>query len=87
MKFLYRKVNADLERLGDWFDSNSLTLNVEKSKFIIFRNKTKGLPLNSAVRLAGKELGLVQNKRPRSVTYVASVMFLVASYCFTFENR
>ena len=61
LKFLYRKVNADLERLGDWFDSNSLTLNVEKSKFIIFRNKTKGLPFNGAVRLAGKELERVSN--------------------------
>ena len=68
LKFLFKKVNADLERLSDWFDGNSLTLNVEKSKFIIFRNKTKGLPHNGQIRLAGKELERVSNIKFLGIT-------------------
>ena len=30
---------------------------------------------------------LVQKKRPKSVTFIVSVMFFTASYCFTFENK
>ena len=68
LKFLFKKVNADLERLGDWFDSNSLTLNVDKSKFIVFRNRGKALLHNGSIRLAGKELERVNKIKFLGVT-------------------
>ena len=36
---------------------------------------------------AGFTNGLVQKKGCKSVTFVASVMFLAASYCLNFENK
>ena len=49
LKYLYKKVNADLKRLGDWFASNSLTLNLDKSKYIIFKPKRKEIDHNAII--------------------------------------
>ena len=39
LKVLYKNVNEDLRLLGSWFNGNSLALNIEKSRYIIFRSK------------------------------------------------
>jgi hypothetical protein len=36
---LFMKVNQELEKAADWFCANKLTLNVSKTKYLIFRNK------------------------------------------------
>ena len=51
LKFLYHKVNEDLKLVTDWFDSNSLTLNAEKTKYILFRSKRKEVNYNGVIRL------------------------------------
>ena len=54
LKFLYRKVNADLRKLSKWFDSNSLTLNVDKSKYILFHPRRKEINYNGVIELGGE---------------------------------
>ena len=54
LRFLYKKVNADLKQLSNWFDSNSLTLNLDKSKYILFRPKRKEINYNGEIELGGK---------------------------------
>lgn len=61
LKYLYKKVNADLEKLGDWFASNSLTLNADKTKFIIFKPKRKQIGYNGIIKLAGKKIERVKH--------------------------
>jgi hypothetical protein len=58
LKFLFRKINEDLKSLSDWFDSNSLTLNVEKSKYILFRSKRKEIDHSgiAKIKLGDKEV-------------------------------
>ena len=56
LKFLYCKVNEDLKLLSDWFNSNSLTLNVEKSKYILFRSKRKEINFNGIITLGRREI-------------------------------
>ena len=56
LRFLYHKINTDLRTLSQWFNSNSLTLNVEKSKFIIFRSKRKKISWNGKLELNGKNI-------------------------------
>ena len=52
IKFLFKKkVNEDLKRLNLWFVSNSLSLNVEKSNYILFRMKSK----KTRLRLGAKK--------------------------------
>jgi len=63
LKFLYKKVNADLMNLSKWFDSNSLTLNVEKSKYILFRPKSKAVNYNGKIEICGIQIDKVQNAR------------------------
>ena len=36
---LFETVNAELQKAAKWFQSNRLTLNVSKTKFILFRKK------------------------------------------------
>jgi hypothetical protein len=36
---LFSKVNQELEKAADWFCANKLTLNVSKTKYLIFRSK------------------------------------------------
>jgi len=61
LKFLYRKVNEDLRTLSSWFDSNSLTLNVEKSKYILFRSKKKLPNYIGSLKLSGKNICRVKD--------------------------
>lgn len=68
LKFLYRKINEDLKQLGDWFDSNSLTLNADKSKYILFRTKRKEINYTGKIVLGGKEINRVQHIKFLGVT-------------------
>ena len=61
LKFLYCKINEDLKCLSDWFDSNSLTLNIDKSKNILFCSKRKEVNYTGAIKLSGKEISRVKS--------------------------
>ena len=37
---LFQKANAELNKANIWFQANKLTLNVSKTKFILFRKKS-----------------------------------------------
>ena len=41
IKHLFTVVNNDLVNIKDWFTSNMLSLNVEKSKYLFFHNPNK----------------------------------------------
>ena len=41
LKFLYRKMNDDLNRLTLWFNKNNLSLNIGKSYAVLFKTRTK----------------------------------------------
>ena len=38
---LYQQANKELDKLADWFKANKLTLNISKTKYMIFKNKSK----------------------------------------------
>ena len=37
---LYKQTNMELDNLADWFKANKLTLNISKTKYMIFRDKS-----------------------------------------------
>ena len=43
LKDLFKLANLELEKASDWFKANKLTLNVSKTKYILFRKKTNKL--------------------------------------------
>ena len=47
--------NCELEKASVWFQCNKLTLNVSKTKFIIFRNRSMKLPQEDIVLKIGTE--------------------------------
>ena len=38
-------INAELAKLSIWFEVNQLSLNISKSKFIVFRSTSKQIPI------------------------------------------
>ena len=41
LKALIDDVNAELEKVINWLNANQLSLNIDKTHFILFRNKVK----------------------------------------------
>ena len=41
LKALIDDVNAELEKVINWLNANKLSLNIDKTHFILFRNKGK----------------------------------------------
>ena len=39
LSLLYEMANKELDKLADWFKANKLTLNISKTKYILFRDK------------------------------------------------
>ena len=61
LKFLYKKVNEDLRSLSSLFNGNSLTLNIEKSRYIIFRSKRNQVNYNGKLDLNGQTIPQVKS--------------------------
>ena len=61
---LYEIMNNELNKVAIWFTANRLTLNVDKSNFILFKSLGKGrqLELNS-LTIAGKAINQVPSAR------------------------
>ena len=54
-KSLFNKANVELCKLADWFKANKLTLNVSKTKYIIFRDKSNVLDFSDLNLFIDKE--------------------------------
>jgi len=48
---LFKIVNEELSLVADWFSANRLTLNLEKTNFIIFKSHRKSMPLANQMSL------------------------------------
>ena len=48
---LFKTVNEELSLVADWFCANRLTLNLEKTNFIIFKSHRKSMPLANQMSL------------------------------------
>jgi len=51
---LQQIVNSELEDISKWFILNKLSLNIEKTKFIIFRTASKMIQIDPIVSINGK---------------------------------
>lgn len=56
LKTLISNANIELEKAAKWFQVNKLTLNVSKTKYLIFRNKSMPLDENACKLKIGNEL-------------------------------
>ena len=43
LKIIYDFANLELSKIADWFKVNKLTLNASKTKYVLFKKKTKFL--------------------------------------------
>ena len=59
LRELYNMANQELIKPCDWFKANKLTLNVSKTKYILFRSKTQeGLDSQLDIKTIFKFLGI-----------------------------
>ena len=56
LKILNKLLNIDLENLTNWLNANKISLNVSKTKLIVFKPKWKPLDFNMKIKLNGKRL-------------------------------
>ena len=54
---LFYHANIELTKLADWFKANKLTLNISKTKYMLFRKKTTNIDFsNLKLLIEGKEI-------------------------------
>ena len=63
LTFLYRKMNSDLSRLSQWFKNNSLSLNIDKSNYILFKTKNKVSICNETIHMDGRQIKKVDSTK------------------------
>ena len=57
LKSLCNKINYDLKKLTDWLNGNRISLNTDKTEFVIFRKPRKKINFNNVkIKLNGKRL-------------------------------
>ena len=47
-------INIDLKNLTKWFNASKISLNVSKTKMVLFRSKRKSMNFNLKIKLNGK---------------------------------
>ena len=60
---LNKLVNTDMKNLANWLNSNKISLNVQKTELVIFKNKRKILENPIKITLSGKRLYPTNNVR------------------------
>ena len=56
LKLICKKVNYDLKGITDWLNANRISLNVNKTEFVIFRSPRKPIDSEINIKLNGKHL-------------------------------
>ena len=55
MAELYNKANVELAKAANWFAANKLTLNIKKTKYILFRPKTTKIDFTNLILRIGNQ--------------------------------
>ena len=53
---LNKYVNLDMKNLNDWLNANKISLNVQKTKFVIFKHQRKKIDSEVKIKLRRKRL-------------------------------
>ena len=56
VKNLNKLVNNDMKQMNNWFKPNKISINVEKTKLVIFKSPRKVLSDEIKIKLTGKRL-------------------------------
>ena len=87
LKDLFINANKELEKASEWFTSNKLTLNVSKTKFIIFKPKNcRENPNNFTLKIGNESIERIGEDLPlKSFKFVGLVIDenLSWKYCRT----
>ena len=57
---LVKMVNRELKQLKKWLDTNKLSLNIDKTNYIIFHSKSKKLPSEPLIKIGKKHIKRVK---------------------------
>ena len=63
LKALINNVNTELLKVMDWLNANKLSLNIDKTHFIIFKNKSKKITNNHKVYMNNREISEVKSTK------------------------
>ena len=60
---LKETINTELENVNNWFSANRLTLNLDKTNFIVFKSHRKISPINITLEIKGVPITQVESTR------------------------
>jgi len=60
---LKETINTELGNVNDWFSANRLTLNLDKTNFIVFKSHRKISPINITLEIKGVPITQVESTR------------------------
>ena len=63
VRFLYKKINEDLKKLTQWFRDNSLSLNSEKTSYILFKNVNRNPNFEGNIYIGSKTINKVSHTK------------------------
>ena len=55
-KELIRKASTELQHISSWFQMNKLSLNIDKTQFMIFRTPHKQIPFQPTIAINNKQI-------------------------------
>ena len=72
IKDLFKTVNQELAHINEWFKANKLSLNISKTKYVLFYNryKTDDIPL----RLPSLKINNVNIKREKTIKFLGVIL-------------
>ena len=60
---LIDNINNELVHVVDWLSANKMSLNIEKTHYMVFCNRGRSFSLNSDVRIAGTNIERVNHTK------------------------
>ena len=60
---VFKEANQELKLVDNWLLSNKLSLNINKTSYIVFRTPNTPLPVSNNLYLRGKALNRVESLR------------------------
>ena len=71
---VFKEANQELKLVDNWLLSNKLSLNINKTSYIVFRTPNTPLPVSNNLYLRGKALNRVESLRFLGIMMQAQFM-------------
>ena len=66
---LFKSMNYELQKIAEWLNANKLSVNVNKTEYMVFRSHRKHIPGDASLKINGKVVKSVLAKKFHGVIF------------------